>query len=46
MVAAQLDVGVAEALIRVRAYAFANDRPITDVANDVVSRRLRLDTGE
>jgi hypothetical protein len=43
MVAAQLDVSVGEALIRLRAYAFANDRPLTDVAEAVVSRELRFD---
>src|ERR1051325_385403 len=43
MVAVQLGVGVGEALIRLRAYAFANDRPITEVAEDVVGRRLRFD---
>jgi hypothetical protein len=44
MVAAQLDVGVAQALIRLRAYAFGNDRPLTEVAQDVVARTLRFDT--
>jgi hypothetical protein len=43
MVAVQLGVGVGEALIRLRAYAFANDRPIADVAEAIVTRRLRLD---
>ena len=43
MVAAQLDISVAQALIRLRAYAFGNDRPLTDVAHDVVARRLRFD---
>jgi GAF domain-containing protein/ANTAR domain-containing protein len=43
MVAAQLGVGVGEALTRLRAYAFANDRPITEVAEEVVGRRLRFD---
>ena len=43
MVAAQLDVGVGQALIRLRAYAFGNDRPLTEVALDVVARRLRFD---
>ena len=43
MVAVQFGVGVGEALIRLRAYAFANDRPITDVAEAIVTRRLRLD---
>jgi hypothetical protein len=38
----QLGVSVAEALIRLRAYAFAHDRLLTDVAEDIVARRLRL----
>jgi hypothetical protein len=42
MLAAQLDVGVAEALVRLRAFAFANDQPITAVADDLVARRLRF----
>jgi hypothetical protein len=42
MVAAQLDVSLVEALIRLRAHAFANDRPLTDIAEDVVARRLRF----
>jgi GAF domain-containing protein len=45
MVAAQLDVSVGQALIRLRAHAFGNDRPVTDVARDVVARRLRFDAG-
>lgn len=43
MVAAQLDVTVAEALIRLRARAFATDRLLTDLAEDVVARRLHFD---
>jgi GAF domain/ANTAR domain len=43
MVAAQLDVSVGQALIRLRAYAFGNDRPLAEVADDVVARRLRFD---
>lgn len=43
MVAAQLDVSVGQALIRLRAYAFANDRTLTLVAGDVVDLRLRFD---
>jgi GAF domain-containing protein len=42
MVSAQLEVTVAEALVRLRAYAFAHDRGLTDVARDVVTRRLRF----
>jgi hypothetical protein len=45
MVAAQLDVSVGEALSRLRAQAFADDRLLVDVAEDVVNRRLRF-TGE
>ena len=43
MVAAQLGVSVGVALIRLRAYAFGNDRGLAEVAQDVVARRLRFD---
>jgi hypothetical protein len=43
MVAAQLDVNVGQALVRLRAYAFGNDRALDDVAKAVVERRLRFD---
>jgi hypothetical protein len=46
MVAAQLDVSVGQALIRLRGYAFGNDRPLTNVAEDVVARRVRFDTDD
>ena len=42
MVAVQEEISVTEALIRLRAYAFGNDRLLADVADDVVARRLRL----
>jgi hypothetical protein len=42
MIAAQLDVTIAEALIRLRARAFAESRPVTEIAEDVVARRLRF----
>jgi hypothetical protein len=42
MIAAQLDVSVTDALIRLRAYAFSRDRLITAVAEDVVNRTLRF----
>ncbi len=42
MVAAQLEVPVVHALIRLRAYAFANDRPLVEIARDVVDRTLRF----
>lgn len=43
MVSVQLGVGVGEALVRLRAHAFATDRDLSVVAADVVARRLRLD---
>jgi len=42
MVAVQLDVSIREALVRLRARAFAEGRPLTEVAGDVVARRLRF----
>ena len=42
IVSAQLDVSVTEALIRLRAHAFANDRLLADIAQDVVAHRLRF----
>lgn len=45
MIAAQLETSVAHALIRLRAYAFGNERPLRAVAEDVVARRLRFDSG-
>ena len=43
MVAAQLGISVAQALIRLRAYAFGNDRLLHDVVQDVVARTLIFD---
>jgi GAF domain-containing protein len=42
IVSVQEGISVADALIRLRAFAFANDRRVTDVARDVIARRLRL----
>jgi hypothetical protein len=42
MVLAQLGVGATDALARMRAYAFVEQRLLGDVAHDVVSRRLRF----
>ncbi|MGA8116474.1 MAG: GAF and ANTAR domain-containing protein [Actinocatenispora sp.] len=42
MISAQLDVGLDEALVRLRAYAFGNERTLAEVAGDVVARRLRF----
>ncbi len=42
MVSAQLDIDVADALVRIRAHAYTSNRPVNDVAHDIVVRRLRL----
>jgi hypothetical protein len=42
MLTEQLGVGIAEAFIRLRAYAYAHDRRLSDLARDIVARRLRL----
>jgi hypothetical protein len=42
IVSVQRDISVAEALIRLRAHAFVENRLVRDVAQDVVSHRLRL----
>jgi hypothetical protein len=43
MVMVQLDVPIDEALARMRAYAYAEDRPLAEVARAVVARSLRLE---
>jgi hypothetical protein len=45
MVLAQLEISATEALARLRAHAFVEQRLLIDIAHDVVSRRLRF-TGE
>lgn len=42
MVSVQEGIGVPEALLRLRAFAFSAERPLADVAQDVIARRLRL----
>jgi hypothetical protein len=42
MISEQLGVGIGDALIRLRAHAYAEGQPIDEVARDVVGRRLRL----
>ena len=42
MLSDQLEIRIADALVRLRAHAYADGRPVNDVANDVVARRLRL----
>jgi hypothetical protein len=41
-VAVQLGVSVTEAHLRLRGYAFGESRLVRDVAEDIVSRRLRF----
>jgi hypothetical protein len=43
MLVAQLEIDPAEALVRLRAHAYATGRNATDVARDILGRRLRLD---
>ncbi|HVA04150.1 MAG TPA: GAF and ANTAR domain-containing protein [Acidimicrobiales bacterium] len=43
MIAVQIEADVEEALVRLRAYAFAAERPIREVAGDVVTGHLRFD---
>lgn len=43
MLTVQLGVTAAEAFARLRAYAYAEDRRLADVAGDIVARRLRLE---
>jgi ANTAR domain-containing protein len=42
MLTVQLGVPVGEAFVRLRAYAYSEDRRLADVAGDIVARRLRL----
>jgi hypothetical protein len=43
MIAAQLDDTVSNALARLRAAAFGSGRPMYEIAQDVVERRVRFD---
>ncbi|RJQ76621.1 hypothetical protein D5S17_17295 [Pseudonocardiaceae bacterium YIM PH 21723] len=43
MIAAQLGVPMSEAFIRLRAKAFADHRPLAELADQVVARHLRFD---
>ncbi|GAB1688546.1 GAF and ANTAR domain-containing protein [Krasilnikovia sp. M28-CT-15] len=42
MVMVQLGVSLAEALVRIRAHTYAENRRLNDVARDIVARRLRF----
>jgi hypothetical protein len=43
MVMVQLGIPITDALARMRAYAYAENRPLADVARDIVARRLHFD---
>ena len=42
IVSVQEDITVTEALIRLRAFVYSNDRLLEDVAQDIIAHRLRL----
>ncbi|WP_199551492.1 GAF and ANTAR domain-containing protein [Streptomyces sp. N35] len=42
MLSVQLNLSLADALVRLRAHSYGKNRPILNVAQDIVSRRLRL----
>jgi hypothetical protein len=42
MVAAQLGIDVTESLVRLRAHAYAQARPLMEIAREIVTRRLRF----
>lgn len=46
MVAVDMRVSLAEALLRIRGHAFSQHMTLTEVAKEIIERRLRLDTGE
>jgi hypothetical protein len=46
MVAVDMPVSSAEALLRIRGHAFAHHMTLTEVAKEIIERRLRLDDGE
>lgn len=46
MVAVDLKVSLAEALLRIRGHAYAHQMTLAQVARDIIERRLRLDSGE
>ena len=45
MLTEQLGSGIADAFVRLRAYAYAHDLRLIDVARDIVAHRLRLGPG-
>jgi hypothetical protein len=45
-VAVELEVSLQEALMRIRGYTFAHQKTLSEVAKDIIERRLRLEPGE
>ncbi|WP_405021626.1 ANTAR domain-containing protein (plasmid) [Kitasatospora sp. NBC_00070] len=43
MLSVQLSLPLPQTMMRLRAHAYATGRPLTEVAQDIVARRLRLD---
>lgn len=43
MLSAQLEIDVKDALVRIRAHAYTSNRPVNEIAQEIVSRRLRLE---
>lgn len=43
MLMAQLGVGAEQALIRLRAYAYAHEQPAVDVARDIIARKIIIE---
>lgn len=46
MIAVQLGISLADALARLRAHAYTHNRPLGEVAQDVVARRLTFDSDQ
>lgn len=46
MVAVNLEMSLSEALLRIRAHAFAHQMTLVQVAKEIIERRLLLDNGE
>jgi ANTAR domain-containing protein len=46
MIAGQLDLSMANAFARLRARAFADRRPLTELATDIVARQVRFDSAD
>ena len=44
MVQVQLGIDLAEAMVRLRAYAYAEGRAVSEIARDIVARRLVLES--